>query len=175
MTLRGFLAYYLGAVTVVGGVGASAYQELHRRHAAMEAVATPKPVVVAEATHDATPPPAPPVAAAVTPPAPAPVVAAAPPTARALPKLRPHVATAVASNPKPWPRVAVTHAPPRQPPRTAHNEIARNEASVYQAQPYGPPPEMPYGYYASPAYYPYAGYYGGYGYYPPRYGYYRSY
>jgi hypothetical protein len=172
MTLRGFLACYLGAVAVIGGVGTSAYQGLRHRHAALEALATPKPVVVAEATHAATPP-APPVAAAVTPPVPAPVVAAAPPTARALPKLRPHVATAVPSNPKPWPRVAVTRTPARQPPRVARNEVARNEAPSYQPQPYGPPPEMQY--YASPAYYPYGGYYGGYGYYPPRYGYYRSY
>jgi hypothetical protein len=173
MTLRGFLACYLGAVAVIGGVGATAYQGLQHRHAAMEALATPKPVAVAEATHDATPPPAPPAAAAVTPSAPAPGVVAAAPTARALPKLRPHVATAVASSPKPWPRVAVTHAPTHQPPRTTHNEVARNEAPNYHPQPYGPPPEMQY--YASPAYYPYGGYYGGYGYYPPRYGYYRSY
>jgi hypothetical protein len=173
MTLRGFLACYLGAVVVVGGVGASAYQGLRNRHAALEAVATPKPVAVAEATPDATPPPAPPHAAALTPPAHVPVVAATPPAARALPKLRPHVATAVASNPKPWPRVTVTHAPARQPPRTVHNEVARNEAPNYQPPPYGPPPEMQY--YASPAHYPYGGYYGGYGYYPPRYGYYRSY
>jgi len=171
MTLRGFLACYLGAVVVIGGVGASAYQGLRHRHAAPEAVATPKPIAVAEATPEAPPPPTPPVAAAVTPPAP--VVAAAPPTARALPKLRPHVATAVASNPKSWPRVAATHAPAHQPPRTAHNEVARNEPPIYQPQPYGPPPEMQY--YASPARYPYGGYYGGYGYYPPRYGYYRSY
>ena len=172
MTLRGFLACYLGAVVVVGGVGASAYQGLRQRHAAMDALTTPKPVTVAEATQDATPTPAPPVAT-VPPLAPPRVVAAAQPAARALPKLRPHVATAVPSNPKPWPRVAVTHAPPRQPPRTAHNEVARNEAPNYQPPPYGPPPEMQY--YASPAHYPYGGYYGGYGYYPPRYGYYRSY
>jgi hypothetical protein len=169
MRLRGFLACYLGAVVIIGGVGASAYQGLQHRHAAMEALAKPKPVAVAEATTEATPPPAPLAAAAVTPPAP--VVAAAPPTARALPKLRPHVATAVASNPKPWPRVA--HGPARQPPRTAHNEVARNEPPMYQPQPYSPPPEIQY--YASPAHYPYGGYYGGYGYYPPRYGYYRSY
>jgi hypothetical protein len=173
MTLRGFLACYLGAVVVAGGVGASAYQGLRHRHAAMEAQAMPKPVAVAEAIPDATPPPAPPVAATQTPRVPAPVVAAVPPTARALPKLRPHAAAAVASNPKPWPRVAVTHAPAHQPPRTAHNEVARNEPPMYQPQPYGPPPEMQY--YASPAHYPYGGYYGGYGYYPPRYGYYRSY
>ena len=173
MTLRGFLACYLGAVVVIGGVGASAYQELRHRHAALEAVATAKPVALADATHEATPPPAPPLDATVTPRTPAPIVAAAPPPARALPKLRPHVPTAVASNPKPWPRVAVTHAPVRQPPRTAHTEVARNEASNYQPPPYGPPPEMQY--YASPAHYPYGGYYGGYGYYPPRYGYYRSY
>jgi hypothetical protein len=172
MTLRGFVACYLGAVVVVGGVGASAYQGLRHRHAAMDALTTPKPVEVADATHDATPPPAPPVA--VLPPlAPARVVAAAPPAARALPKLRPHVATAVPSNPKPWPRVAVAHAPAHQPPRATHNDVARNEPPSYQPPPYGPPPEMQY--YASPAHYPYGGYYGGYGYYPPRYGYYRSY
>jgi hypothetical protein len=173
MTLRGFLACYLGAVVVVGGVGASAYQGLRHRHAAMDALTTPKPVAVAEVTHDATPPPSAPNAAAITPARPAPAVASAPPAARAVPKLRPHVATAATANPKPWPRVAVAHTPAHQAPRTAHNEIARNEAPNYQPQPYGPPPEMQY--YASPAHYPYGGYYGGYGYYPPRYGYYRSY
>jgi hypothetical protein len=169
MTLRGFVACYLGAVVVVGGVGASAYQGLRHRHAAMDALTTPKPVEVADATHDATPPPAAPPVAMLPPLAPARVVAAAPPAARALPKLRPHVATAVPSNPKPWPRVAVAHAPAHQPPRATHNDVARNEPPSYQPPPYGPPPEMQY--YASPAHYPY----GGYGYYPPRYGYYRSY
>src|SRR5579871_2344716 len=100
MTLRGFLACYLGAVVIVGGVGASTYQGLQRRHAAMEAVATPKPVAVAEATQDTTPVAVQAPAVVAAPPAPTPVAA---PTARPLPKLRPHVATTVAANPKPWP------------------------------------------------------------------------
>jgi hypothetical protein len=168
MTLRGFLACYLGAVVIVGGVGASAYQGLQRRHAAIEAVATPKPVAVAEATQDTTPAAVPAPATVATPPAPALVAPATAPGARPLPKLRPHVTTTVAANPKPWPRVASVHTTMHQPPRVAHNEVP-----AYQPQPYGPPPEMQY--YASPAYYPYGGYYG-YGYYPPRYRYYyRSY
>ena len=168
MTLRGFLACYLGAVVIVGGVGASAYQGLQRRHAAMEAAATPKPVAVAEATQDTAPVPVQAPAAVAAPPMPTPVAPVAAPSARPLPKLRPHGTTTVAANPKPWPRVASAHTTVHQPPRVVHNE-----APVYQPQPYGPPPEMQY--YASPAYYPYGSYYG-YGYYPPRYRYYyRSY
>ena len=181
MTMRGFLACYLGVVVAVGAVGGSAYEGLRHRHAAME-MAAAKPISVAEATPAIVAPPAPSPVPAVTPtiPAPAPAATVAstpttspaappaqPPNTASWPKLRPHVATAVAPRRPVWPRTAVAHAP-------AHHQtiIARSEAPVYASEPYAPPPPPPPSmqYYGYPGYYPYGGYYA----YYPRYGYYRS-
>src|SRR5262245_55743610 len=98
MTIRGFLMWYLGAVTLVGATGASSWQALQRLHAANTPKPTP-PAMVAEA-----PEPAPPPLAATTPPAlrvdPAPV----PAPAASLPKLRipplPPALTAKATTPE---------------------------------------------------------------------------
>jgi hypothetical protein len=164
MTMRGFLAYYLGTVMVIGAAGASTYHVLVLRHAVTEAAATPaKPVVVAEtAPQDAAPPtPAP----AATVPLPEPL------HVRLVPKLRPHVATAGRPIPRhPLRTVSAEHSAAHRPTAVA---ALRREVPVYRPAPYMAPPRLAppaVGYYAYPAYSPYAGYYT----YYPRYGYYRS-
>ena len=152
MTTRGFLMWYVGAVIVVGGAGASAYQALLRLHAATPAA----PVAVAQAD-------VPPPTSAIPTLAPAPE----PPQAASLPKLRPHLAATSKSLPLHRKRVAAGHAPVRRP-----NAIvsARREIPPDSPWAYPPPPPPGLGYYAYPARYPYPGYYP----YYPRYGYYRT-
>lgn len=156
MTMRGFLACYLGAVAIAGITGASAYHELQRRHAATQiASAAALPVAVAEVPPPETAAPAIPTTAAAEPkavaPAPAKPVASQSKVAARWPRLRPHVVARA----KPRPRVTTDRAeylPPQPPPPS--------------------PPPMAYGYaYPAPAYPAYGGYYP---YYYVRYGYYRS-
>jgi hypothetical protein len=164
MTLRGFLAYYLGTVMVIGAAGASTYHVLVLRHAATEAAApTAKPVVTAEVLPQD-----------VAQPAPAPTATmplAEPLHLRPMPKLRPHVAAA--GRPvlrHPLRTVAAEHSAAHRPTAVA---ALRREVPVYRPAPYMAPPRLAppaVRYYAYPAYSPYPGYYS----YYPRYGYYRS-
>ena len=154
MTMRGFLACYLGAVAIIGITGASAYHELQRRHAAAQIAAATLPAPVAEAPPPEAAAPAIATTAAAEPKAVAPTpvkpVASNPKVAAPWPRLRPHVMARA----RPRPRVTTEHAeylPPLLPPS---------------------PPPMAYGYaYPAPAYPAYGGYYP---YYYVRYGYYRS-
>jgi hypothetical protein len=154
MTMRGFLACYLGAVTVVGATGASAYYELQRRHEATQVAAlTPTPFVVEAPAPVVAPAQVAPAVIvepkAVVPPLAAPV-AAEPKAAAPWPKLRPHV---VAQS-KPRPHVTTAHAQYLPPP---------------------PPPPPPVLYrYAYPTYSAYGPYYPYYSYYYPGFGYYRT-
>jgi hypothetical protein len=162
MTMRGFLAYYLGTVMVIGAAGASTYHVLVLRHAATEAAATTaKPAVVAEAVPQDVALPAP---AATAP-------QAEPLHVRPMPKLRPHVATAGRPALRhPLRTVAAEHAATHRPTAVA---ALRREVPVYRPAPYMAPPRLAppaVSYYAYPAYSPYAGYYS----YYPRYGYYPS-
>lgn len=153
MTVRRFLLCYLGAIAFIGVAGATGYQALLRQHTETTAA---RPVMVADASPDAAARDAPPAAAAVTP--------TVPPAAIAIPKLRPHVATAMRL-PRLRPPATTSHA-------TSHAATApaRDKwAAASPAQPYNDPP--PPSYNAWPVYYSYPGYYG----YYPRYGYYRAY
>ena len=164
MTMRGFLAYYLGTVMVIGAAGAGTYHALVLRHAATEAAATPaKPVVEAETALQDVAPPAPAPAATVP--------LAEPLHVRPVPKLRPHVTAAGRSIVRhPLRTVAAEHSTAHRPTTVAS---LRREVPVYRPAPYMAPPRLAppaVSYYAYPAYSPYAGYYT----YYPRYGYYRS-
>jgi hypothetical protein len=166
MTMRGFLAWYLGAVMVVGAAGASTYHVLLQRHAAAETAAA-KPIAVA----DETPPEAlPPIATPSGPGSAATKRWDEPSHVMREPRLRPHVA--VATRPAlrhPLRTVAAAHAAPHRPTVVA----TRREVPIYRPAPYAPsalrsPPAV--GYYPYVAYDPYTGYYS----YYPRTGYYRS-
>jgi hypothetical protein len=162
MTMRGFLACYVGAVAVAGITGASAYHELQRRHEAAQLASATPPAPVAEA-----PPPAaalPPIAtvASAEPKAivPAPAKPAMKePKATQWPTLRPHIVARA----RPRPHVTTEHA--QYLPRPA-----AEQAGYLPPPPPSSPPPMAYGYAYSP-YPPYGGYYP---YYYVRYGYYRS-
>ena len=75
MTMRGFLACYLGAVAIVGITGASAYHGLQRRHEATQLASVTLPAPVAEAPPPAAAPPAIATMAATEPKAVAPAAA----------------------------------------------------------------------------------------------------
>jgi hypothetical protein len=131
MTMRGFLACYLGAVALVGATGASAYHELQRRHEAVKLAAAPPPApVISIPVLEATPP-----APAVVAPTPSTPVAEPQVATPQLPKLRPHV---------------VAQARP----------VRRLRPHVAPVQsPYWPPPPPPAIRYAYPVYSAYGGYY----------------
>jgi hypothetical protein len=165
MTMRGFLACYLGAVAIVGITGASAYHGLQRRHEATQLASVTLPAPVAEAPPPAAAPPAIATMAATEPKAVAPAAANPVPNEGKVtapwPRLRPHVVARA----KPRPHVTTDHAQ-YLPPRFA------TEPAQYLPPPPPSPPPMAYGYAYPP---PYPGY--GSGYYPyyyVRYGYYRS-
>jgi hypothetical protein len=148
MTARGFLLCYAGAVILVAGVGASAYQAL--QHQRVAASASPAPVAVAEAE--------PPSGGATS----SPETTQAPPAT----KPRPHVVKAAKPNVPDHQRATIAHLPARRPATIAS---ARRLVPPGGPWPYAAPPPPPYpGFYAYPAQYP--------DYYPyyPRYGYYRS-
>ena len=130
MTMRGFLACYLGAVALVGATGASAYHELQRRQEAVKLAAAPPPApVISIPVEEATPP-----APAVVAPTPSMPVAEPQVATPQLPKLRPHV---------------VAQARP----------VRRLRPHVAPVQsPYWPPPPPPAIRYAYPVYSAYGGY-----------------
>ncbi len=146
MTMRGFLACYLGAVAFVGATGASTYHELQRRQDAVKlATATLTAPVISVPVVAAIPP----VPGADAPTLPTP--AAEPKIATSqLPKLRPHVVAQAKPLPRLRPHATPVHEPSWPPP---------------------PPPDIRYAYPAYPAYSAYGGYYPNY---YPRYGYYRT-
>jgi hypothetical protein len=178
MTVRGFLLWYLGAVTFVGVAGASGYQAMERQHAENSAhgVAVAAALVSSPAAigADAQPQAAAPSAN------PSPLPAPAPRSAKitALPPLHPPVAAAA-------PPAPVTHQPSHR-AVAEHHTIHRPVAVAavprviprYQAPPntaaYPPPPPPRPATYGYPGYYVYRGGYAYYSYYP-RYGYYPAY
>ncbi len=181
MTVRGFLLWYLGAVTFVGVAGASGYQIMARQHAESAA----RGVAVAGA--QVSPPAAmgadaqPQAAAPSVNPAPLPTPLPAPvPTnmgIAALPLLRPPVTAASPPAPvthQPAHRAVALHHPIHRPVAVAAAPRVRPR---YQPPPYTalypPPPPRPV-YYGYPSYYVYRGGYAYYSYYP-RYGYYPVY
>jgi hypothetical protein len=152
MTVRGFLLWYLGAVSFVGAAGASGYQAMLRQHAerTTPAVAVAVAPVAAPITTNADARPQ----AAAAPVTRTPPQAAAPSSTgtAALPPLRPHVAAVsparpvtshpahrVTALPHPIHRPVVMAAVPREIPR-------------YQPRPptvlYPPPPPPRPAYYA---------------------------
>jgi hypothetical protein len=145
MTTRGFLLCYTGAVILVAGVGASAYQALQHQRAM-----TSTPAAIAEAE---LPPAAETLAPDTTQTAPA-------------PKPRPHVVRTTKPNAPDHRRAMIAHAPARRPATIASTHRLVPPGGPW---PYAGPPPPPYpGFYAYPAQYPdYYPYY-------PRYGYYRS-
>ena len=173
MTVRGFLLWYLGAVTLVGVAGASGYQIMARQRAESAvrgdaAAAVPAPVAtVAYAQPQAAAPRVPP----------APVLALASTSTRtaALPPLRRHVAAVSPPGPltrHPLHRAIAMRHPVHRPVVAA---VVWREAPRYRPGPYAvlypPPPRVAY--YRYPGYYVYQGGYAYFSYYP-RYGYYPA-
>src|SRR5208282_3596885 len=102
MTVRGFLLWYLGAVTLVGVAGASGYQIIARQRA--ESTVRDAPAAAAPAPMDTVADAQPQAAAPRATPAPLPAPAPTSTRTAALPPLRPHVAAASPPGP-------VTHHP----------------------------------------------------------------
>jgi len=180
MTVRGFLAWYLGAITFVGVSGASGYQALLHRHAMVAASTPTEPQVVADASPvPAAVPPAPSVAAEAQAPAPSSSAPATPAPSTQASNSSPAPAAPASNNPPASPKahaqVSTATALPRLRPPVSHAPghrtatVVHSTTPIYPTQPYAQPPAVTY--YAYPAYYPYAGYYA----YYPRYRYYRAY
>jgi hypothetical protein len=166
MTVRGFVACYLGIVLAIGAAGASTFHALQRRHAAEEAAAATSVVVAAAAPQSVTPALAP---AAVP-------AAKATETSRAtqVPHLRPRITVeARTAFRHPLHVQTAKHLPLRRPAVVAvvRNDMPMARPARYAALPPRQPPVA--GYSAYPAYPAYAPY-GAYSPYYPTYRYYRS-